>query len=429
MLGFRPVKSLQARLGLAAIGLTLTFALLAGGYSYWANYQESEEFQDDLLQQIAQLYGSDREAAFNDDNEAKIYLQRGPRGRLQLEEMPSPGFHWLRDEDGDSYRVFVRHYRGQPLLVMQENEYREELAEDSAWASAWPLLILAPLMAGLSLWIVRQQTRPLRRLAQQIEHRPADDLTPLALDQLPKEIAVLVRAINGQLLRVKLLLLQQKRFIGDASHEMRSPLTALSLQLERLEALPLNGEARDLLRPLRRNVQRNIHLLEQLLALARVQNEGERPQQPLDLPLILGQVIGDLLPLAEAKELDLGMLDDCRGRLWGNDTEIYLLIKTLTDNAIKYAPPGGRIDLAVREAGDRVLITVEDSGPGIAAEELPRVFEPFYRIIGNEESGSGLGLPIAKTITERHGGQLRLLPARSFASGLLVEISFKRYGG
>ena len=424
------LNSLQARLSLLALALTLLFALLAGGYAYWDSYHESHEFQDDLLRQISHFSeNSPNPVVLDDNSDAKIYIQwaDSPQSqrRLDLKAPLSEGFHLVREDD-DNYRVFVRNTNHGQMMVMQENEYREELAEQSARSSAWPLVILSPLLALLSIWVVRRTMRPLQSLSRQVRARSDLDLTPLPVEALPVEVLTLVEAINQLLRRVDSSIKQQKRFIGDASHELRSPLTALSLQLERLEALPLGPEATALVQSIRANVQRNRALLEQLLSLARAQNDEAKELKTVVVPRIFRQVIADLWPLAERKNLDIGMLEDSRGALLANETEIYLLVKTLVDNAIKYAPEGAQIDLAVRETPGRVVLSVEDSGPGIPAEERARVLEPFYRILGSGQPGSGLGLAIAQTVAGHYRGEIRLLDAENFPSGLRVEVIFRR---
>ena len=214
----------------------------------------------------------------------------------------------------------------------------------------------------------------------------------------------------------------QQRFIADAAHELRSPLTALSLQAERLTKLPQSDEAREQTGLILQSIQRNRHLLEQLLTHARAQgSETQRNLTDISLQAQFRRVLQELMPLALDKQQDIGVAVENDLRIRADDTEIYTLIKTFTDNAIRYTPAGGRIDIGFSETPTTLAIWVEDDGPGIPAAERSRVTDAFYRILGTEQQGTGLGLSIADTIAKRYGGKLILADSRNFAHGLLIQ--------
>lgn len=244
---------------------------------------------------------------------------------------------------------------------------------------------------------------------------------------MPSEIQGFVTAINQLLQRTGENIRRQQRFIADAAHELRSPLTALSLQAERLTKLPQSDEAREQTGLILQSIQRNRHLLEQLLTHARAQgSETQRNLTDISLQAQFRRVLQELMPLALNKQQDIGVAVENDLRIRADDTEIYTLIKTFTDNAIRYTPAGGRIDIGFSETPTTLTIWVEDDGPGIPAAERSRVTDAFYRILGTEQQGTGLGLSIADAIAKRYGGKLILADSRNFAHGLLIQAELNK---
>ena len=277
-------------------------------------------------------------------------------------------------------------------------------------------------MILLTVWITYRAMRPVKTLSASLGQRRSDDLSPLDGEGVPSEIQGFVTAINQLLQRTGENIRRQQRFIADAAHELRSPLTALSLQAERLTKLPQSDEAREQTGLILQSIQRNRHLLEQLLTHARAQgSETQRNLTDISLQAQFRRVLQELMPLALDKQQDIGVAVENDLRIRVDDTEIYTLIKTFTDNAIRYTPAGGRIDIGFSETPTTLTIWVEDDGPGIPAAERSRVTDAFYRILGTEQQGTGLGLSIADTIAKRYGGKLILADSRNFAHGLLIQ--------
>ena len=200
-------------------------------------------------------------------------------------------------------------------------------------------------------------------------------------------------------------------------------MTALSLQIEQLSALNLPLDAQKQVAQVQQGIQRSRNLLEQLLSLARIQNQSPQSMEQFDLQTIFKQAIEDLLPLALEKSQDVGVVTSESILIEGNPTHFYLLIKTLLDNAIRYTPNGSQIDLAATKDDTNIQIVIEDDGEGIPEEERQRVLDPFYRILGTQQTGSGLGLAIANEIVQQYGGKLVLKQSQQFDSGLRVEIT------
>lgn len=424
-------QSLQVRISIALILMFLPLSIIAGAFSYYQTYHEAEELQDDLLRQTAAYINPKTTDYTQIGSENHILIQTfGQEDTVPLSDTLGEGFHTIKgsvdddddDDDDDEYRAYIRQTPQGKIAVLQETEYRDDLAATAAYQSVLPLLIALPLMILLTVWITYRAMRPVKTLSASLGKRCSDDLSPLDGEGVPSEIQGFVTAINQLLQRTGENIRRQQRFIADAAHELRSPLTALSLQAERLTKLPQSDEAREQTGLILQSIQRNRHLLEQLLTHARAQgSETQRNLTNISLQAQFRRVLQELMPLALDKQQDIGVAVENDLRIRADDTEIYTLIKTFTDNAIRYTPAGGRIDIGFSETPTTLTIWVEDDGPGIPAAERSRVTDAFYRILGTEQQGTGLGLSIADAIAKRYGGKLILADSRNFAHGLLIQ--------
>ncbi len=424
-------QSLQVRISIALILMFLPLSIIAGAFSYYQTYHEAEELQDDLLRQTAAYINPKTTDYTQIGSENHILIQTfGQEDTVPLSDTLGEGFHTIKgsvdddddDDDDDEYRAYIRQTPQGKIAVLQETEYRDDLAATAAYQSVLPLLIALPLMILLTVWITYRAMRPVKTLSAALGKRRSDDLSPLDGEGVPSEIQGFVTAINQLLQRTGENIRRQQRFIADAAHELRSPLTALSLQAERLTKLPQSDEAREQTGLILQSIQRNRHLLEQLLTHARAQgSETQRNLTDISLQAQFRRVLQELMPLALDKQQDIGVAVENDLRIRADDTEIYTLIKTFTDNAIRYTPAGGRIDIGFSETPTTLTIWVEDDGPGIPAAERSRVTDAFYRILGTEQQGTGLGLSIADAIAKRYGGKLILADSRNFAHGLLIQ--------
>ena len=425
-------QSLQVRISIALILMFLPLSIIAGAFSYYQTYHEAEELQDDLLRQTAAYINPKTTDYTQIGSENHILIQTfGQEDTVPLSNTLGEGFHTIKggvdDDDDDEYRAYVRQTPQGKIAVLQETEYRDDLAATAAYQSVLPLLIALPLMILLTVWITYRAMRPVKTLSASLGQRRSDDLSPLDGEGVPSEIQGFVTAINQLLQRTGENIRRQQRFIADAAHELRSPLTALSLQAERLTKLPQSDEAREQTGLILQSIQRNRHLLEQLLTHARAQgSETQRNLTDISLQAQFRRVLQELMPLALNKQQDIGVAVENDIRIRADDTEIYTLIKTFTDNAIRYTPAGGRIDIGFSETPTTLTIWVEDDGPGIPAAERSRVTDAFYRILGTEQQGTGLGLSIADAIAKRYGGKLILADSRNFTHGLLIQAELNK---
>ena len=429
--------SLQLQLSLTITVLLLIIALISGSLSFYETYHQTHKIQDDLLRQIAAYINPSQPLpkSQKSKNDARIHIrtstQQAPDKKALPEASHLPdGFHTLTEADGDdTYRVYITTTEQGKIIIYQENEYRDDLAQSIAWHSTAPILATIPLAIALLVWQIRRALRPLRQQSQELQQRQATNLAPLNPQQAPSEIQGFIHAINQLLHRTHQAMQQQQRFIADAAHELRTPTTALSLQAERLSEHNLPPELKEQIGSLKTTIQRSHQLQEQLLTLARSQASPEQPNseqaQTPSTPIqpIFQRIIQDLHPLAQAKDQDIGVTTSENPSLPISEIDLYTLIKTLADNAIRYTPRSSQIDLSTQSQQGSTTIIIEDNGNGIPPAERQRVFDPFYRILGSGEQGTGLGLSIAQTIAQRHGGTISLHNSQNFPTGLRVKIT------
>jgi two-component system OmpR family sensor kinase len=440
--------SVQRKLSLALSLAILVVAILAGGLSFVSAFDEAHELQDDVLRQVAQLMSRQRlgpeaaDAAPHDgdgDGESQVIVQRlGPSAAAAPGALPLPadladGLHTLKLDD-EAYRVLVQtSAAGERIAVAQASSFRDEIARDGALRAVLPLLVLVPVLLLIVAHLVRQLFRPIAALSQDIDQRAEQDLRPIEDHRLPTEVRPFVVAINRLLARVSQAMAAQRSFVADAAHELRSPLTALSLQAERLADADMSSAARERLAVLRQGIDRGRHLLNQLLSLAKAQSSAESATEhgdavlltPVSLQAIYRRVLEDLLPLAEAKQIDLGVEGEQDALVRASELDLTVMVKNLVDNAIRYTPAGGRVDLSVGHTNRRAWLRVQDTGSGIAPPDRERVFDAFYRITDGEQLGSGLGLSIVQAIARRMGAEIQLAYGDEVQrSGLCVTVLF-----
>jgi two-component system, OmpR family, sensor kinase len=429
-----------------SLWLALAIALIAAGagvFSFVSALGEAHEMQDNQLRQTGYLISRldavpssplARERVGDVDFDARVvvrFLRTDSGAPAPMPARPPVFSNLLSDGlqtvtvGRETWRVFVKtNDKGVRVAVGQQTTVRDAAARASALRTLMPILGLVPVLVLLVTVLVRQMFKPLRTLSDELGRRPGHDLGRLSQAGLPSEVWPFVAEINELLARMGRSMASQRRFIADAAHELRSPLTAMSLQAERLGAADMPGEARVRLGALSAGLRRTRVLLDQLLTLARSQEPRRADAEPVSLARAIREVLEDLVPLAEAKHIDLGVIGDADAAVRANMVDLKVLVKNLVDNAIRYTPDGGQVDITVGRSGEAVTMQVEDSGPGIPAEERERVFDPFYRVLGNGEIGSGLGLAIARTVAEGMGARIVLSTAQPPRSGLCARVEF-----
>lgn len=436
-------ESVQLKLSFTLSLAILVTAIVAGSFSFLSAFDEAHELQDDVLRQVAQLMDRQRlspatptvDTRVKDvDEESRVIVQRlgeanssslgvDAGGLLPLPTTLTDGLHTLK-VSGETFRVLVKTTAaGERIAVAQESGFRNEIARNGALRTVMPFLILVPLLLLIVADLVRKMFRPIASLSKEIDQRAERELHPVDDRHLPAEVRPFAVAINRLLARVGQSMESQHRFVADAAHELRSPLTALSLQAERLGEAEMSSLARQRLTVLRQGVERGRSLLDQLLTLAKAQSAAESPSPPVSVQGIYRRVLEDLMPLAEVKRIDIGVEGTQDAEVRVSELDMIAVVKNLVDNAIRYTPEGGRVDLSVKVLEGKAALRIQDTGPGIAPAERDRVFDPFYRTLGSEQIGSGLGLSIVRTIADRIGAELSLeFSDRTRQTGLAVTV-------
>ncbi|MDB5936674.1 MAG: two-component sensor histidine kinase [Massilia sp.] len=348
--------------------------------------------------------------------------------RARLPQLAVLGFSNV-EANGTTYRIFSLQTSTQTVQVAQDMSVRRELASNLALRTVGPIAVMMPILMLVVWWVVSRSLEPVARVRKQVASRQADDLSPVSEAGLPDEVRPLVQELNLLFGRVKTAFDAQQNFVADAAHELRTPLAALKLQAQGLERAD-NAETRQVaVARLTAGIERATRLVEQLLVLARQEASaaGGAKTQQVALADLARRTVGDMAGVAQNKGVDLGLLHADEASVEGQGDALMILMRNLVDNAVKYTPAGGTVDLEVRLDGAGARIVVEDSGPGIPAEERERVFDRFYRIAGSEASGSGLGLAIIKAIAERHGATLALGQSERLG-GLSAVVTFAGSG-
>lgn len=430
------MRSLRRQLLVTLLSAIVAVFLVTGAATYGIARIEIDEVMDYHLRQFAlslrdQSFGRPvapivaPEEAF--DFVIQIWDGRGMRLYLShphsvLPDLAQFGYTTVRTSDG-TWRVFSVPLLDRVIQVAQPMRVRSGMAAKAALATLTPLVVILPLVGVLIWYLVSRGLRPLDRLARGVSARRPDALAPLSNEGVPQEAQPLVEALNGLLGRLDHALAAQRAFIADAAHELRTPLTALQLQLQLTERASDEQQRLAALADLRGGLERTIHLVGQLLALAREEPDAaaERKLAPIALAQRVRDSLGDYAALADARNIDLGAttLDD-DALVQCEPQALRTLIANLVDNAIRYTPTGGRVDLSVSRSDGFAWLEVADSGPGIPADERERVLDRFYRQPGQSQTGSGLGLAIVKAIVARHDGRLKL--DESELGGLRVRV-------
>ncbi|EIJ32929.1 sensor histidine kinase [Thiothrix nivea] len=423
-------RSLQQNLNRWILSAVLAFSLLAGVVSGWTAFDEARELQDSLLQQVGALVASRTRSISlpgDVDPEDTLVVQR--LGDRDTQSLPIPadlpdGLHTL-DLAGTGWRVFVYTAptsaagQGGRFAVSQQTEVRDEVAWGSSLRTLLPVLLLAPVLMAVVSFAVNRSFLPVRALANAVDKRDENRLDALPDQRVPLELLPFTHSLNRLLERLRQAITQQQRFVADAAHELRTPVTAISLLVENLAKADTLEASRKRLLPVQEGMERLRTLVAHLLNLARLQGENQPEATQINFRQTVQETIAELIPLAEAKSIDLGMLRNENLLVQDRAGNLSVLVRNAVENAIRYTPAGGQVDISLFADDGQAVLQVADTGCGIPQEELPQVFEPFYRVGVSAEPGNGLGLAISQEIAKRLGGSIRL--ANRKGGGLLFE--------
>ena len=384
-----------------------------------------------------------REVLRADDSDTVYYQVLGVRGEhlsgerdLPLppnDEKMTPGEIRIRDAEMAGADVKIAYTwvtlplaESRPVLIQvaETLEKRSVLATEIVKGVMLPQFVILP-MAVLLVWLALVQAiKPLNRLEERIRARKPDDLSPIDAKSVPMEVAPLVYSVNDLLLRLKDSIATQKRFLADAAHQLKTPLAGLRMQADLAQRADADADAlKESLRHIGRASIRATHTVNQLLALARAESSGSAmARTSCDLAELTMSVVRDCVPRAMEKRIDLGYEGEQPGaeggQLQGNATLLKELIRNLVDNALNYTPSSAEkpgvitVRVLLDRFGKTLVLQVEDSGPGVPLAERELIFQPFYRALGTQADGSGLGLPIVMEIAHKHNATVSMEDTR-----------------
>jgi signal transduction histidine kinase len=470
------VASIHRRVLLWAMGaLAVGACLLVGGSWYWLDQEMNEVFEDNLKQVALAVASHHNTSGTNGEARPPRLAQQLPRiyeefGHFEfLTQVWTQNGRRLYSSDdsialplvsrsgmstvtagGEPWHVYTIVLDDGTVQAAQRARERDSLARETASTMVPPALLMLALAAVLLTLALRRALAPISLAAGEVTARNVEALHPIPLASQPAELHLLVSAINDLMARLGSALAQQRNFVADAAHELRTPIAALRLQLQLLERAGDDAQRTIAMAELAAGVARTQHLVEQLLQLSRLGPEAPPLQrQPVSLAQLARSAVSTFSARAEAQGVDLGAEVQAPAEVAGDPQQLAILLNNLITNALRHTPAGGRIDVIAGTDNGAPMLAVRDTGPGIAPGERLRVFDRFYRLAGasadpaaapaqpsgtpeaaavlpQPESGSGLGLAIVKAVAERHGAQAHLSDAPG--GGLLVTITFASPG-
>lgn len=393
---------------LAGIGLA---AMLT---AYVLARNEAADFLDGQLRQVALnagtgLAGTDAPPAADQDPEDQIAVTIWSNGRVLRSD---PGVDTRQPEGlgyvdtimgGERWRTYATGNGIVTIRVAQRDLVRAEFARSAALGAAAPLLLLVPLSWIVVGWAMNRLLRRLDGLVHDLAGRSDAAAAPLPTAGVPVEIAPLVTAMNGLILRLQTALDTQRRFVADAAHELRTPLAAMQAQLDALTSSTRGEDAAEGRKRLTAGLHRASRLVDQLLRLARLDDHAADSLRTTDVGQVLLDVVADHAILAQRMDVDLGVSIETPASMSAAEDEIQVLIANLLDNALRYTPAGGHVDVGLHREVDCYVVTVRDTGCGLPPGSEARLFDRFFRAAPPDIDGTGLGLAIAKRIADRNG--------------------------
>lgn len=430
-------RSIRQQLLIWQIGALLVTGILISVITYGIAWNGFNRVRDYTLEQVAHAivrHGIEPAEEEDEWKDAGRFLsqiwethKQQKRPQLVYTSRPSldippqaPGWHTIT-LDNEEWRTYTLSHANLTIQIASRQANRNlRFAEMMPWLLL-PLALLIAVLGALIWFAAVRALSPLERARQEIVHRDVSTLHPLPVANMPEEIKPMILAINGLLERLERALALQRSFIADAAHELRSPLTAIRLQAQLAERSSSDSERAETLAQLQVGIERAAHMVSQLLNLARIEPDATPTEHaPVALDMLLKEVINSLSLIADSRHIDLGLVECKSIALSGPRENLRILLGNLIDNALRYTPTGGRVDVSLTRLGEHAVFRVADSGPGIPVAERSRVFRRFYRLAGQDTPGSGLGLAIVAGIVHGLHGSVTL--GDSELGGLLVEI-------
>jgi len=444
-------RSMQGRLLVLVLGLVSSVWVAAAAMTWRDVRHELGELLDGHLAQAAALLVVQQARELGDDHDAadaptlhrygpKVAFQVFHEGRLALRSANAPdlplagpgkpfkaGFRTV-ETGGAAWRVFAAQgaERDVQVYVSERIDSRNSILWAVLRGTLWPMLVALPLLALASWWAVSSGVAPLRKLGRTIAARQPQALQPVVLQDAPSEMAPMLDALNGLFERIARMMDLERRFTADAAHELRTPIAAIRAQAQVALAEADGARRRHALEATLQGCDRAARLVDQLLTLSRLEAGATTVKAPLDLAELVRQVVSQAAQQAIDKEqtLEVDALGACQ--VQGDATLLAVLVRNLVDNAIRYSPPHASVRVSVAAAPGRVLLKVEDSGAGMKGEDARRLGERFFRVLGSDQGGSGLGWSIVRRVAAVHQAPVHVGRSDSLG-GLAVEIGFAAF--
>lgn len=333
--------------------------------------------------------------------------------------------------EGEKWRVFTIHDHQLGIVIVAAEPFviRDELGNRIARDDLYIMLLTYPISGVLIWFIIGLGLKSIRRVADEIAHRESNYLEPVDLQSVPVEIKPLVNELNKLFYRLYQALEREKRFAADAAHELKTPLAALRTQTQVALRTTNEQERNTALQHLITGVDRCTHVIQQLLTLSRLLPEENTLEdiKKVNLPALAAEIIAQLVPAALEKNIEVALINRKPiVIIEGNAIALGILIRNLVDNAIRYTPNNGKVKIYITTTRNHVNLRVTDNGPGIPPELRGRVFERFYRVLGNQSTGSGLGMAIVQQIALLHRAKVKLATPKN-GKGLEVKVMFPNY--
>lgn len=432
------MKSLRSQLLVSLLALVTVLGAVGGVGAYLVSRGEVNQSLDGQLRQIALNVG-DTDNPVDPNRADGVTLDPEDAFVVTIWDVvgaprsSDPSFHASRPKQsgyvdftaqGEQWRAYNEVGPNRKVQVAQRVVVRDEFAADSALRAVLPFAAMIPLgwlVVGL---VVRRVLWPIRGVTKQLRHWGKSTNSPLLLDDVPDELMPLALATNDLVTRLQGQLEFREQFISDAAHELRTPLTALRLQARNLESSLHSAEEAATLADMDKGLHRMSDMVSKMLQLARADaSAAARNPLNVDLHRAIAGSLEQVMPMAIAKEIDLGVADSIPATVFADPEEVGTLITNLVQNAVRYTPHGGTVDISLRRSASDVRLEVRDTGPGIPEHLLERVFARFVKVDSSDSDGSGLGLSLVRAIAERCGGSVTLAN-RQDSHGLIASVSF-----
>ncbi|QYD68129.1 HAMP domain-containing histidine kinase [Paraburkholderia edwinii] len=434
------MKSLKSRIIGTLIVLFAAVGVVDACITYWLSMRHIDELLDVHLQGAAVWLAAGRVGTIGTNGPPQHSIdgfvgQIWEAGRATPTDNTDPEVTFNRNEpggysveliNGHHYRIYTLRKDADGLIyqVGQPVSYREQTAERAAIESLVPTVCLIVLVWIAIPIVVNAAFASLGRASSDAEAVGISHLTPLDVSHVPDEVRPFADSINRMIGRLQVGIDGEKRFIADAAHELRTPIAALQLRIDNLENAPDTNARGERLRELREAIVRTATMIRQLLELARAdaQPDPGAASDSVDVRQMVQALVADLLPVADSRSIDLGVKRFEAAHVKAHAGELRMAVRNLVENALRYTPASGSVDIDVFEDQAGAIVRVTDTGPGIPEDALGRVFDRFFRLNAETVEGSGLGLSIVKSVVAKHGGSVSLENRHDGQRGLIATL-------